>query len=46
MSNIGLRGVIDRISLIYGSEGSVCIDSVPQRGTIISIVIPATEGGK
>lgn len=41
MSNMGIRGVQERISLIYGEEGEVWIQSGQEQGTRIEIRIPA-----
>ncbi len=38
--SIGLRNVNDRIKLIYGENYELNLDSTPQKGTKITIVIP------
>lgn len=40
MSGFGLRGVLQRLRLLYGSEQSLQIQSVPNVQTIITIQIP------
>jgi two-component system sensor histidine kinase YesM len=39
-TSIGLKNVFDRIQLLYGDEGDVSIESVPHKGTLVTLVMP------
>lgn len=43
---IGLRNVLARCSLYYGSGFTYRIDSQPEQGTLIELCLPAGEGAK
>ena len=42
-SGFGIRNTMDRIRLFFGAKGKVIIQSVPQEGTDVQIIIPAEK---
>ncbi len=45
-SGVGIRNVDERITLLYGRQYGVHIESMPESGTIVTIEIPAVIVGK
>ncbi len=44
LTHFGLRSVVERLRLLYGSEAQLTIDSEPWIFTIVSIVVPLRGG--
>ncbi len=42
-SSFGARSTIERIRLLYGSDCNINIESIPNKGTTVTIEIPAKE---
>jgi two-component system sensor histidine kinase YesM len=39
-SGVGIKNIQDRIAQVYGDEGSLCVESAPGSGVVVTLLLP------